>query len=184
METFVAHLPLGYRLFERSDYQSDARLISEMTAVAAPSYNTTQSLLDREFAHNHLAYFIRDREQQLVAFFLTNFDEINDELISYMGRKIGNHYKLSSDPGNPFIARKLAHDTCYSMEENFRMNQVSRRKNKNILQQFGINETQRDRLIVVVRSLDVEKFMQWSNKLKLDPGHGLQAYEKLLHQNS
>jgi len=244
MAYIVAHLPLGYRLFEEINYQSNTELMDEMTAVAAPSYNGTRSLLEREFAHNHFVYFIRNKGQELVAFFLTNFDEIDNELICYMGllavdtryknsflsaplvfhhirrlkekefllgrsiqtwattasrtilklfssfchyepapdgsfteegkaiaRKIGHYYNLTSDRQNPFVVRKLAYETQYSKEENLRMEHVARPKSVNVFEQFGIDEKLGDRLIVVVRSLDVQKFLKWSQKLKLDPGH-------------
>lgn len=66
MACIVAHLPLGYRLFEEINYQSNTELMDEMTAVADPSYNKTRSLLEWEFAHNHSVYFIRNKGQELV----------------------------------------------------------------------------------------------------------------------
>jgi hypothetical protein len=248
MESIIADLWPGYRLLEEMNYQENPALLSEMEAVAAPSYEKTRSLLAREFAHNHSVCFIRNREQELVAFFLTNFDEIDNELFSYMGllaidprfknsslaaplvfhyirrlkekefllgrpiqpwattatltvlkllgsfchhepkidgsfteageaiaRKIGQLYKLPSDQSNPFIVRGLAHDTQYSKEENLRMELATRRKGSHVLEQFRIDERAGDRLIVVVRSLDVQKYLQWSQKLRLDPGYWLQA---------
>jgi hypothetical protein len=248
MESIVDNLLLGYSLLEEMDYQDNPALLNQMTAVAAPSYDGTSSLLEREFTHNHIVYFIRNKEQELVAFFLTNFDAIEDELFSYMGllaidqryknsflaaplvfhyirrlkekefllgrhiqpwattatltvlkllgsfcqhepqldgsftdageavaRKVGHYYKLPSDQANPFVVRGIAQNTHYSKEENLRVERTTRRKGSHVLEQFRIDEKLGDRLIVLVRFLDVQKYLQWARKLQLEPGYWLHA---------
>jgi hypothetical protein len=67
------------------DFKDDVNLKSEIRSLIEISYVDPAELLEREFSKNDTIYAIRDDEGVLLAFFMTCFENINDNLFIYLG---------------------------------------------------------------------------------------------------
>lgn len=80
-----AESPKGFTLQQSSAFHDDNEFISEMRALLKPSYKDVEMLLNRELNHNKYIYYLRDKDGMLSSFFMSNFDIIDNEVVSYMG---------------------------------------------------------------------------------------------------
>jgi hypothetical protein len=107
METYPITLSNGFTLYEAINFQSTLNLIDEIRNLITSNYNDTTTLLNRELIHNKQIIFIRDADGKLASFFMTNFDIINNEVISYMGlMAVSDEYK-SMNLTAPMVIRYI-----------------------------------------------------------------------------
>lgn len=80
--------------------------------------------------------------------------------------KIAKGYKLEYNPSSPFVLRQHAHNTQYSPTEKKRISEIVKKKKKSFFDIFQIDESNGDRLIVVMYSPTDEKFNFLASRMK------------------
>jgi len=79
--------------------------------------------------------------------------------------KIVKGYKIECNSSTPFVLRQYAHNTQYSQIEKERISKIVLKK-KNLFDNFQINESNGDRLVIVSYPPSDEKFNYLSRKIK------------------
>ena len=70
----------------RTNFKSDTYLVSQILDLTNASYITNIQLIEREIAHNQDIYIITNTQNDdLLAFFMINFEKVNDEDTYYLG---------------------------------------------------------------------------------------------------
>jgi hypothetical protein len=70
----------------RTNFKSDTYLVSQILDLTNASYITNIQLIEREIAHNQDIYIITNTQNNdLLAFFMINFEKVNDEDTYYLG---------------------------------------------------------------------------------------------------
>lgn len=69
----------------RTDFKSDSKLISQILELTNASYVTNTQLIEREIEHNHDIYVILNKQNDLLAFFMVNFETLIGYDSYYLG---------------------------------------------------------------------------------------------------
>ncbi len=69
----------------RTDFKSDRNLVSRLLELTNASYITNTQLIEREIEHNQDIYIINNEQDDLLAFFMVNFEKLNGEDTYYLG---------------------------------------------------------------------------------------------------
>lgn len=69
----------------RTDFKSDRNLVSRLLDLTNASYITNTQLIEREIEHNQDIYIINNEQDDLLAFFMVNFEKLNGEDTYYLG---------------------------------------------------------------------------------------------------
>ncbi len=148
MKNLIATLPNQFKLFEYVNYQNDHVLVNEISELLAPSYINTDTLLERELAHNKIIYFTRDTQNKLSSFFMTNYDEVNGKTVCYMGLlAVADNHK-GKDLAGPILywhiqktkslEKKLGYSIwCWATTATTSVYQITKNFSKNVEPQFN-----------------------------------------------
>lgn len=72
---------------------------------------------------------------------------------------------MQSSMENPFALRSVANDTRYSEEERKRIEKVTAKNNFKFFDNYEIDETRGDRLILICEPPSIEKLLSLKHKL-------------------
>lgn len=69
----------------RTNFKSDADLVSRILELTNATYITNTQLIEREIEHNQDIYIVNNEQDELLAFFMINFEKVNGEDTYYLG---------------------------------------------------------------------------------------------------
>jgi len=69
----------------RTNFKSDVDLVSRILELTNSSYITNTQLIEREIEHNQDIYIIINKQEELLAFFMINFEKVNEKDTYYLG---------------------------------------------------------------------------------------------------
>lgn len=69
----------------RSNFKSDADLVSRILEITQDTYITNTQLIEREIEHNQDIYIVKNEQNDLLAFFMINFEKLNGQDTYYLG---------------------------------------------------------------------------------------------------
>lgn len=69
----------------RTNFKSDADLVSRILELTNATYITNTQLIEREIEHNQDIYIVNNEQDELLAFFMINFEKLNGEDTYYLG---------------------------------------------------------------------------------------------------
>lgn len=68
-----------------SNFKADANLVSRILDITKDTYITNTQLIEREIEHNQDIYILNNEQNELLAFFMINFEKVNDQDTYYLG---------------------------------------------------------------------------------------------------
>lgn len=69
----------------RTNFKSDADLVSRILELTNATYITNTQLIEREIEHNQDIYIVNNEQDELLAFFMINFEKVNGDDTYYLG---------------------------------------------------------------------------------------------------
>ena len=69
----------------RTNFKSDTDLVSRILELTNATYITNTQLIEREIEHNQDIYIVNNEQDELLAFFMINFEKLNGEDTYYLG---------------------------------------------------------------------------------------------------
>jgi len=69
----------------RSNFKSDADLVARILEITQDTYITNTQLIEREIEHNQDIYIVKNEQNDLLAFFMINFEKLNGQDTYYLG---------------------------------------------------------------------------------------------------
>ncbi|OKS86812.1 hypothetical protein [Mucilaginibacter polytrichastri] len=76
---------LTHKIVFITNFKEDKALIQDILDLTVPSYKSNMQLIEREVNHNRDIYIIRGEEQELLAFFMVNYEPVDGEFTYYLG---------------------------------------------------------------------------------------------------
>ena len=74
-----------FSILLRTDFKSDEILVEQILELTNASYITNTQLIKREIEHNHDIYVILNKQNDLLAFFMVNFEQVMGRDSYYLG---------------------------------------------------------------------------------------------------
>lgn len=74
-----------FNILLRTDFKSDSNLVEQILELTNASYITNTQLIEREIEHNHDIYVILNKQSDLLAFFMVNFEPVIGNDSYYLG---------------------------------------------------------------------------------------------------